>query len=66
MLPKQVLKKGDVILGIDDHEIKGTDDVTRLFRTQKEKYTFNFKVKRDGKTQNIELKFPKKLKSADL
>jgi serine protease Do len=63
---KAGIKKDDVIVGIDDHEIKGTEDVTRLFRTQKEKYTFNFRVKRDGKTQNIELKFPKKLKTADL
>ena len=63
---KAGLKKDDVIVGIDDHEIKGTEDVTNIFRSQKEKYNFNFKVKRDGKTQNIELKFPKKLKTADL
>lgn len=63
---KAGLKKDDVIVGIDDQEIKGTDDVTRIFRTNRDKYTFNFKVKRNGRTQNIEVKYPKKLKTADL
>jgi serine protease Do len=63
---KAGLKKDDVIVGIDDHEIKGTDDVTRIIRTTKDKTSFNFKIKRDGKNQNIEVKFPKKLKTADL
>jgi serine protease Do len=62
---KAGLKKDDIIVGIDDHEVKGTDDVTRITR-EKNKYTFTFKVKRDGKTQNIEVKMPRNLKTADL
>ena len=64
---KAGLKEGDIILSIDDKEVKGTDDVTRTIRTaDRDKYTFNFKIQRDGKTQNLEVKMPRKLKTADL
>ena len=63
---KAGLKEGDIITNIDDKEVKGTDDVTRTIRENRDKYTFNFKVLRDGKTQNIEVKMPRKLKTADL
>ncbi|HEX2606411.1 MAG TPA: PDZ domain-containing protein [Flavisolibacter sp.] len=63
---KAGLQKDDIIVGIDDKEIKGTDDVTRTIRDNKEKYTFTFKINRGGKTQNVEVKMPRKLKTADL
>jgi len=64
---KAGIKEGDVIVGIDDKEVKGTDDVTRTIRTApRDKYTFNFKIQRDGKTQTVEVKMPRKLKTADL
>lgn len=64
---KAGLKEDDVIVGIDDKDIKSTDDVTRIMREAgKDKYTFNFRVKRDGKVQNMEVKMPRKLKTTDL
>jgi serine protease Do len=63
---KAGLKEGDIITGIDDKEVKSTDDVTRTIRESKDKYTFNFKVLRNGKAQNMDVKMPKKLKTADL
>lgn len=63
---KAGLKEGDIITKVDETEVKGTDDVTRTIRSNREKNNFNFRVKRDGKEQNIEVKFPKKLKTADL
>jgi serine protease Do len=64
---KAGIKEGDVIVGVDDHEIRSTDEVTKIMRTApKDKYTFRFRVQRDGKTQNIEVKLPRKLKTADL
>ncbi len=63
---KAGIKKDDIIVGIDDHEVRGTDDVTKTIKEGKEKTSFHFRIKRDGKTQNIEVKFPKKLKTADL
>jgi len=63
---KAGIEVDDVILSVDDKEVKGTDDVTRSLRDNNEKNSFNFKVLRDGKTKNIEVKIPKKLKTTDL
>ncbi len=63
---KAGIQKDDIIMSIDDKEIKGTEDVMRTLRENKDKYNFNFKVQRGGKMQTIEVKFPKKLKTADL
>jgi serine protease Do len=63
---KAGIKKDDIILSIDDKEVKGIEDVVRTVRQNKEKYNFTFKVQRNGKLQNIEVKFPKKLKTTDL
>jgi serine protease Do len=64
---KAGIRKDDVIVGVDDHEIRGTDDISRHIKmVSRDKFTYNFRVKRDGKTQNIEVKIPRKLKTADL
>ncbi|HEU4469793.1 MAG TPA: PDZ domain-containing protein [Flavisolibacter sp.] len=63
---KAGIKEDDIILSIDDKEVKSTDDLTRTIRENKEKYTFNLKISRGGKTQNIEIKMPRRLKTADL
>ena len=63
---KAGIKEGDIIVGIDDHEVKGTDDVTKTIRDAKDKYNFNFKINRDGKTQTIKVNMPRRLKTADL
>ena len=62
---KAGIKENDIILSVDDIEVKGTQDVTRAMR-EKDKSSYNFKINRGGKTQNIEVKIPKKLKTADL
>jgi serine protease Do len=61
---KAGIKKDDVILKIDDQEVKTTSDVLRLTRQKKDK--MNIQVRRNGKVENLELKFPKKLRTADL
>lgn len=63
---KAGIKKDDVIVGVDDVDVKSTDDVVRATRPKADKFTYNFKVKRGGATQNIEVKLPRKLKTADL
>jgi serine protease Do len=62
---KAGIEEGDIIVGVNDHEVKGTDDVTKAMK-EKDKTSFTFKVKRDGKTKNIEVKMPRKLKTAEL
>jgi len=63
---KAGIKKDDVIVGVDDSDVKSTEDVVRATRPKGDKFTYNFKVKRGGATQNIEVKIPRKLKTADL
>lgn len=63
---KAGIRENDIILSIDDKEVKSTDDITRTIKDSKDKYTFNFKILRDGKTQTVEVKMPRKLKTADL
>jgi serine protease Do len=63
---KAGIKKDDVILGVDDTDIKGTDDVLKATRADKDKTSYKFKVKRGGSAQTIEVKIPRKLKTADL
>jgi serine protease Do len=63
---KAGIKEGDIILGVDDTDVKGTDDVVRATRGRADGTSYKFKVKRGGSTQTIEVKFPKKLKTADL
>jgi serine protease Do len=66
MAAKAGIKKDDVILGVDDVEVKGTDDVVKATRGTQNKTSYKFKVKRGNSTQTIEVKIPRKLKTADL
>jgi serine protease Do len=63
---KAGVKKDDVITHMDGTEINSTDEATRLIRSNKEKASFKLQVIRDGKSQTIEVKQPRKLKTADL
>jgi serine protease Do len=63
---KAGIKEGDIILGVDDTDVKGTEDVMRATRASREKTSYKFKVKRGSTTQTIEVKIPRKLKTADL
>jgi serine protease Do len=63
---KAGIKKDDIIIGVDDTDVKGTDDVVRTTRAKADKTSYKFKVKRGGSTQTIEVKIPRKLKTADL
>ena len=63
---KAGLKENDVITNFNDKEVNSADEVAKLVRENKDKPTISLKVKRDGKTQTIEVKMPRKLKTADL
>ena len=57
---------GDIIIAINDKEVNSADEVARIVRENREKPSIMLKIKRDGKTQNIEVRMPRKLKTADL
>jgi serine protease Do len=63
---KAGIKEDDVILSINDKEVNSADEVARLVRENREKPSMMIKLNRGGKTQNIEVHIPRKLKTADL
>lgn len=63
---KAGVKKDDVITHINDKEVNSADETSKMVRENKEKASVRLQVNRAGKTQNIEVKIPRKLKTADL
>src|SRR4030095_12261272 len=63
---KAGLKENDIVTHFNDKEVNSADEVAKLVRENKDKISFNLKIKRAGKTQNVEVKVPRKLKTADL
>jgi len=63
---KAGIKEGDIIVGVDDSEVKGTEDVVKATRERGEKTSFKFKIKRGNSTETVEVKIPRKLKTTDL
>jgi serine protease Do len=63
---KAGLKKDDIISEIGGVKIENTDDARKQLMPSDTKTAYNIKAKRGGKDMNFEVKFPKKLKTANL
>jgi len=63
---KAGLKENDILTHFNDKEVNSADEVAKLVKENKDKPTINLKIKRDGKAQSIEVKMPRKLKTADI
>lgn len=63
---KAGIKEADVIMEADGKAINNADDMVKVIRESKEKVSIMLKIQRAGKTQNVEVKMPRKLKSATL
>ena len=63
---KSGIKEKDIISHINDKKVNSVDEVAKIVRENKDKPSIQLKVKRNGKVQNIEVKMPRKLKTADL
>lgn len=63
---KAGIKKDDVITEVDGKAVNSADEVAKIVRDSRDKSSLMFKIQRSGKTQNIEVKIPRKLKTADL
>jgi serine protease Do len=63
---KAGIQKDDIITSIDDKEVNSTDEIARLMRQKANNPSVRFQVLRNGKSQTIEVKVPRKLKTADL
>ncbi|HVT84609.1 MAG TPA: PDZ domain-containing protein [Chitinophagaceae bacterium] len=63
---KAGIKEDDLITAIDGKVVNSADEVAKIVRDSRDKNSLMFKILRGGKTQNIEVKIPRKLKTADL
>jgi serine protease Do len=63
---KAGIKEDDVITEVDGKEVKDTDEMAKIIRDSKDRTSVKLKLSRKGKTETIEVKMPKKLKTADL
>nr|WP_262919686.1 PDZ domain-containing protein [Niabella hibiscisoli] len=63
---KAGLKEGDIIQEANGAVVEGTDDLLAQTRKSKGGSTLKLKVDRNGKAQNIDVVYSKKLKTADL
>ena len=63
---KAGVKEDDVITSVNDKEVNNADEIAREVRESRDKTSIKLKVVRAGKAQNIEVKIPRQLKTADL
>jgi len=63
---KAGIKEDDVITSVDGKAVNSADEVAKIIKESKDKPSVMVKLTRAGKTQNIEVKIPRKLKTADL
>ena len=64
---KAGLKKGDIILQFDGKDVNSTNElVEQNVQEARQKSTVKVKIQRGGVTQEIEIKIPRKLKTAEL
>jgi serine protease Do len=63
---KAGIKEGDVITRFDGKDINSVTALTEAARGAREKISVKVTVVRDGKAQEIEVKVPRKLRTADL
>lgn len=63
---KAGIKEDDIITEVDGKAVNGADEIAKIIKESREKASVMMKVQRGGKTQNIEVRMPKKIKTADL
>ena len=63
---KAGIKEDDIITEVDGKAVNSADEMAKIIHESKDKVSVMIKLQRSGKTQNIEVKIPRKLKTADL
>lgn len=63
---KAGIKEDDIITHVDDKAIKSVDEISALLKEKKDNPTVRFQLTRGGKSQNIEVKMPRKIKTTNL
>jgi serine protease Do len=65
---KAGLKKGDIIMQVDGNDVNSVNQLLEqtMAEGDKQKYTYKLKIQRNGAMQEVEVKIPRKLKTAEL
>lgn len=63
---KAGIKEDDIILEFNGKAVNSTEELLNASKETRDKTSFNVKVNRGGKTETLEVKIPKKLKTANL
>ena len=63
---KAGLKEDDIITDVNDKKVKDVDGIKPIIKGATEGTVFKFNITRNGKKTVVEVKIPKKLKTADL
>ncbi|HUR65234.1 MAG TPA: PDZ domain-containing protein [Chitinophagaceae bacterium] len=63
---KAGIKENDIITQLDDKPINNVDEISKMLKEKKDNPTVRFQLNRSGKSQNIEVKMPRKIKTAGL
>ncbi|MEO8582849.1 MAG: PDZ domain-containing protein [Flavitalea sp.] len=63
---KAGIKENDIITSFDGRDVNSADDLSKASRESMDKSTLKVQVKRNGKSQSLDIRVPKKLKTADL
>jgi serine protease Do len=63
---KAGLKKGDIILQFDGTEVNSTNELIEELQAARGKATIKVRILRGGVSQEMEIRIPRKLKTAEL
>lgn len=63
---KAGIKEGDIILSFDGNKVNNADELVEAAQESREKASVKVEITRNGAAQTIEIKTPKKLKTANL
>lgn len=63
---KAGIKEDDIITQIDDKAVNGADEIAKIMKEKKDQPVVKFQITRGGKSQTIDVKIPRKVKTVDL
>lgn len=63
---KAGVKEDDVITEVDGQAVNSADEIAKIIRDSKDKVSVKMKLNRKGKSETLEVKIPRRLKTADL
>lgn len=63
---KAGIRENDVLTEVDGKAVNSADEVAKIIRESKDKTSVKMKLLRNGKTETLDVKIPRRLKTADL